>query len=198
MAQPHDMPEMQHSSLALAAADDSALVVIDTQTRLNGAMAAACAHEPVENGARLLSAASILGVPVLHTEQYPKGLGPTAPEVVAALPQTRLAFEKTCFSCYAAPGFAEGCRALGRRQMILFGIEAHVCVLQTAFDLRAAGYQVFVVADAVCSRQTINRDNALARMRHAGVIVTNTESVLFEWVGDAQHASFKRIAALMK
>jgi nicotinamidase-related amidase len=82
--------------------------------------------------------------------------------------------------------------------MILFGIEAHVCVLQTACDLLAAGYRVFVVEDAICSRRVSHRDNALARMRHAGAIVTNVESVLFEWVRDATHGSFKRIAALLK
>lgn len=184
--------------LTLASRHESALLVIDIQTRLDAVMAAECRGAPSENGSRLLRAATILQVPVLHTEQYPKGLGPTEPALAVALPEARASFEKTCFSCYAAEGFAERCRGLARSQMILFGIEAHVCVLQTAFDLLAAGYQVFVVEDAVCSRRLSHRDNAIARMRQAGVIVTTFESVLFEWVQDASDQHFKQIAALLK
>jgi nicotinamidase-related amidase len=106
--------------------------------------------------------------------------------------------EKTAFSCCNAEGFDAAACADQRTQWILCGMEAHVCVLQTALELRARGLEVFVVADAISSRTEANRDNALARLRQAGVIVSNTESVLFEWLRDASDPQFKVLSALIR
>lgn len=176
----------------LARGADSVLVVIDIQERLAGAMPEAAREAVIRNTRLLLEAAGRLGVPTMLTEQYPKGLGPTACELLAALPEGAQKIEKTCFSCAGSvdPG--------ARPQVILAGMEAHVCVLQSALELRAAGREVFVVEDACCSRNPANHANAMRRMRAAGVVIANTESVLFEWLRDARHAQFKAISALLR
>lgn len=139
----------------------------------------------------LLEAAARLDVPVLVTEQYPKGLGPTAPELAINLPKGSVRVEKTSFSaCAALP--------LTRPQVVIAGMEAHVCVLQTALELSAAGRDVFVVADAVCSRTAANYANALDRLRAAGIVVTNSESVLFEWLRDAANEHFRALSKLIR
>lgn len=173
----------------LARAADSALVVIDIQERLAAAMPA---REPVVRATRiLLEAAARLDIPVLVTEQYPKGLGATVPEVAARLPGGSVRVEKTSFSaCAALP--------LNRPQVVLAGMEAHVCVLQTALELAAAGREVFLVGDAVCSRTEANYFNALARAQAAGIVVTNTESVVFEWLRDAAHGHFRALSKLIR
>jgi len=182
----------------LTRAGDSVLVIIDVQERLAGAMDPAVRDCVIRNTGILLDAAGRLGVPVLVTEQYPKGLGPTVAKVSGMLPEGTAAFEKTCFSCAAAAPFSAALEEGGRSQVILAGMEAHVCVLQTALELRAAGREVFVVEDACCSRHARNHANAIERMRAAGVIVTNTESVVFEWLRDARNEHFKAISAQLR
>jgi Isochorismatase family len=173
----------------LLRAPDSSLVVIDIQERLAAVMPD---REPVLRAASiLLEAAGRLEIPVLLTEQYPKGLGPTAPDIAAKLPRNATRVEKTTFSaCGALP--------LERPQVVIAGMEAHVCVLQTALELAAAGREVFVAADAVCSRAQSNYANALDRMKSAGVIVTNTESVVFEWLRDAANEHFRALSKLIR
>jgi nicotinamidase-related amidase len=173
----------------LVRAADSALVIIDVQERLAAVMPS---REALLRGAGiLLEAAARLAVPVIYTEQYPKGLGPTAPELLAKLPAGAVRVEKTAFSaCGALP--------LERHQVVLAGMETHVCVLQTALELAAAGHEVFVAADAVTSRAEANHVGALARMHAAGVIVTNTESVLFEWMRESTHPQFREISKLIR
>jgi nicotinamidase-related amidase len=182
----------------LACAGDSALVIIDIQERLAAAMAPAAAAAVLRNARILLEAAARLGVPVLLTEQYPKGLGPTAAELAAALPTDASRVEKTCFSCAESEAFSAALAACGRSQVILAGMESHVCVLQSALQLRAARPGVFVVEDACCSRREENHANAMRRLGHAGVTVANTESILFEWMRDARHEHFKPISALVR
>jgi nicotinamidase-related amidase len=178
---------MQEPKLARAA--DSALVVIDIQERLAAAMPARDAV--VRATGILLEAAARLDIPVLVTEQYPKGLGPTVAELTARLPERAVRVEKTCFSgCSVLP--------LTRRQAVLAGMEAHVCVLQTALELAAAGREVFVAQDAVCSRAEANCANALARLAAARVVVTNSESVIFEWLRDAAHEQFRALSKLIR
>jgi nicotinamidase-related amidase len=173
----------------LARAADSTLVVIDLQERLAAAMPA---RDPVVRATvLLLEAAARLGVPVMVTEQYPKGLGPTVSAVAEKIPAGSTRIEKTCFSAAAA-------LELPRPQVVLAGMEAHVCVLQTAFELAAAGREVFVVADAVCSRTEANYSNALARLRAAGIAITNSESVIFEWLHDATHEQFRALSKLLR
>lgn len=173
----------------LARAADCVLVVIDIQERL--AVAMPWRDSMVRATGILLEAASRLQVPVVVTEQYPKGLGPTAADVASKIPEGATRIEKTCFS--AGPALH-----LTRPQVVIAGMEAHVCVLQTALELVAAGREVFVAADAVCSRTEANYSNAIARMQGAGVMVTNTESVIFEWLRDASHEQFRALSRLIR
>ena len=180
----------------LANAGHSHLLLIDVQTRLAQVMSD---HKSLlRNCEILLKAADTLSIPVTVTEQYPKGLGHTEPDLQNAFPTNTHPIEKTCFSCYSAENFALTLSNSGKQQIILSGIESHVCVLQTALDLLDKNYQVYVVADAVDSRSKDNKHIALERMRQAGVIVTTTESVLFEWLKDAKHEHFKSVTALIR
>ena len=178
----------------LSEAGNSQLVVIDIQERLAAAMPEKPRQQTIHHTALLAEAAAELGVPVVRTEQYPKGLGGMVTELQAVAGNT---VEKTCFSCFAAAGFPSALDGM-RRQIVLTGMETHVCVLQTAMEMHQAGYQVFVVEDGVCSRHKRHHRNALARMRQAGVIITNVESVLFEWLRDAAHPAFKRLSRLIR
>ncbi len=151
-----------------------------------------------ENSIRLLEAAKILGVPVLLTEQYPKGLGSTLPEILEHLPPQAGLFEKTGFSCCAAEGLNQSLALSSRRQVILTGQETHVCILQSAFELLQDGYEVYVVEDASCSRRVEHKSYALQRMQQHGITITCHESVLFEWLKDAKHADFKAVSAFLR
>jgi nicotinamidase-related amidase len=177
------MPETK-----LVRAADSALVIIDIQERLAAIMPSRDAV--VRAAGILLEAADRLSIPVYVTEQYPRGLGATMPELLAKLPNGAPRIEKTSFSaCAELP--------LTRRQVVLAGMEAHVCVLQTALELAAAGQEVFVVEDAICSRAEANCRNALARLHASGIVLTNTESVIFEWLRDAAHEQFRALSKLI-
>lgn len=176
----------------------SQLVVVDIQGRLAGVMAGEDRERVIRNAGILLQAAERLAIPQIATEQYPRGLGPTEEAVAAHFTDSLSRVEKTCFACSGEAVFREALAANERRQVILCGMESHVCVLQTALELVAAGYAVFVVEDAVCSRSMANHRNALERMRGAGVVISNTESVLFEWLRDARHEHFKQLSALIK
>jgi nicotinamidase-related amidase len=145
----------------------------------------------------LLKASKLLSVPVIVTEQYPKGLGPTELALKSQLAEYVPIIEKTSFSSVFADGFLEAILGTKRKQIILVGMETHVCILQTALDLHQQGYQVFVVEDAVSSRSNTNQYNALQRMRDAGIIISASESVLFEWLGNAKHTQFKKLAQLI-
>ncbi len=190
---------MKPDQLPLCRAEDSVLLVVDIQQRLAAAMPEEARRRVFRNTAILAEAARLLGIPRLLTEQYPKGLGPTEPAVHERLGGSGVRpFEKTSFSCCGAEGFLQGLRATERRQVILAGMEAHVCVLQTALELHAAGLGVYVAEDATCSRDPANHRNAMERLRQAGVAVTNTESVVFEWLRDSRHAQFKAISGLLR
>jgi nicotinamidase-related amidase len=144
----------------------------------------------------LLQAAKLLNVPSLYTEQYPKGLGATMPELAQwLLPSARV--EKTCFSCCEESAFSDQLDDT-RNQIVLAGMEAHICILQTALQLQEMGHQVFVVEDAVLSRNPLNHANAMSRLRHAGVVVSNTESVVFEWLKVAEGDVFRQIVKLIR
>lgn len=183
----------------LCTAETSQLVVIDIQVRLAAAMPPEARERVLKNSGILLQAARLLQVPTVVTEQYPKGLGHTEPALAQHFPENPGVVCKTCFASSGAAEFNAVLDAQhGRHQVILVGMEAHVCVLQSAMELLGRGYQVFVVEDAVSSRDDANRHNAMARLRQAGAVVTNTESVLFEWLRDAAHPQFKAITALIK
>ena len=178
--------------------NDCQLVVVDVQERLAGAMPVDVRTMVLKHAGSLISAAKLLDIPVLVTQQYPKGLGPIESTIQLDLPKNAKVYEKTRFSCCGADGFNEEVLSSHKRQVVLVGMEAHVCVLQTALELQSMDFEVFVVEDAVCSRDGRNHANAMKRLRQAGVVVTNMESVLFEWLRDSTHKHFKVISALMK
>jgi len=170
--------------------EDSLLLVVDVQERL---------HPHIASGANVMArclwlakAARRLGVPVLTSEQYPSGLGPTVPVLAAEVPAEGLR-AKIHFSC-VADGCFEGIEAWSRRQVVVCGTEAHVCVFQTAIDLLASGRQVYVVADAVGSRSPASAETALARLRDHGAEIVNGEMVVFEWLRRAGTPLFREIS----
>lgn len=178
--------------------ENSLLLVIDIQTKLGQAMPTKVLNRVISNTALLSRAAGLLDVPVLVTEQYPHGLGPTITDISDALPAAAVTLDKTGFSCVAAQGFDDVLERAKRKQMIIVGMESHICVLQSAMDLLAAGYDVYVVEDAVCSRRLENYQNALDRLRQAGVGIISAESAIFEWLVDSRHEHFKAISAMLR
>ena len=181
----------------MANSQDSVLGVVDVQEKLAKAMPDGVRERLNKQIKILLTAAKQLGIPVIVTEQYPKGLGPTEPDLQQNLPVGTKTIEKTCFSCLRSEDFRYQLAATLRKQVILVGMETHICVLQTALALKAENFSVHVAEDGVCSRSKSNQYNALQRMRHAGVVISNVESVLFEWLGDATHGDFKALAKLI-
>jgi nicotinamidase-related amidase len=175
-------------------AQDAVLVVIDIQGKLATLM-----HEPQElyqNAARIIRGSQVLAIPVIWTEQNPEGLGPTIPEIADLLKAEPIA--KFAFSCCGEEKFTHALRATGRKQVLLAGIETHVCVYQTAMDLLAAGYEVFVVADAVSSRTFSNKHLGLTKMKDAGAELTSVEMALFEMLRVARGEQFKQIIKIVK
>lgn len=168
--------------------NNSALLVIDVQTKLLGPVHESAAL--VRNCEWLIKLAQLLEVPVLATEQYPQGLGPTAPELRELLTEQQI-YPKTVFSCLEADNCQQAFEQLDREQYILCGMEAHVCVLQTALGLQAEGKHVFVVADAISSRSPQDRDLAMERMAAAGISIVTKEMVGFEWVRRSDMPQFK-------
>lgn len=179
----------------LIARDDSLLLLVDVQERLVPAMTEAAAM--LANCALLVKSATRLGVPVLASEQYPKGLGSTVAELRQLLPPDGIV-AKTTFACGAEPVLAERLEASGRRQIVLAGIEAHVCVLQTALGLKEAGFTPFVAADATASRRPESKSLALDRLRANDVEVVTAEMVIFEWLGRAGTEEFKEVSRLIR
>lgn len=192
--------QSQRSSHLLDAAR-SQLVIVDVQERFGGAIADL--PQVAARTSLLAKAATLLKVPVTVSEQYPKALGPTLAEVASALPAGTPVFEKLSFSAFEAPECAarlgEGLRAERRHQIVLCGVEAHVCVLQTAGDLMAnLEAQVFVVKDAVASRRERDRDAAFDRLVQMGAQLVTSEMVIFEWLQKAGTPEFKQLQALVK
>lgn len=173
----------------------SALVVIDMQQKLVPAMLAPA--RTLKNAALLIEAAREMDVPVFLTEQYPAGLGGTMSDIAAVAAGCPV-FEKVHFSCMEDPPFAEALNGLGRRQIVLAGMEAHICVVQTAASLLEAGYEVFVVSDATAARTAESENACLQRLSAAGVGIVTTEMVVFEWLGKAGTPSFKKLLPKVK
>ena len=181
----------------LIRAAESCLIVIDMQERLVPAMQAPA--RTIRNARVLIAAAAELGVPVLLTEQYPKGLGPTVPELARAAEAAGAAIlPKMHFSCMEEPGFAAAFRATGRRQAVIAGMEAHICVMQTAVSLMEQGHEVFVVTDATSSRTLESEKACLDRLQACGAGIVTTEMVVFEWLGQAGTPAFKALLPLIK
>ncbi len=187
--------EMMEKCFLTAWSLEPSLVVVDIQEKLLPTMSQS--EQVVENTMRLMRGATLLEVPVLLSEQYPKGLGPTIPEI-NALVEEEDKIAKVSFSCGGEPAFVEALETIGRRQAVVCGIEAHVCVQQTAFDLMKRDYKVFVASDATSSRTEENHRLAMERLRQNGCEIVSTEMVLFEWLKSASHPSFKEISALVR
>jgi nicotinamidase-related amidase len=175
---------------------NTVVLVVDVQERLLPAMPQERLQRLFKHAKALILGARELGIPVFATEQYPKGLGATAAQLRELLPEPPL--QKVHFSCGADPAIARALAATGRKQVVVVGMEAHVCVFQTARDLVDLGYQVYVCADAVTSRSEEHRESGLELVRRAGAVVHNTESVLFDLLHVAGTDEFKKVASLVK
>lgn len=174
-------------------ATDTAVLVVDVQEKL---VPAIDGRETVVARCRLaLEGANLLGVPVLVTEQYPKGLGPTIADLADLAPDP---ISKVCFSSCGEPAVLMDLGKRKIRNVLLVGIETHVCVQQTAFDLLENGYHVYVAADAVGSRRDEDKQWALRRMADRGICITTAESAVFEWTEGADSPKFKQVSQLIK
>jgi nicotinamidase-related amidase len=178
----------------------AALLVVDIQDRLMPAMPAATVADVVRNTAILIQAAAQLGLPIVVSQQYPRGLGPTIRAVEDALAAAPVVhrFDKLEFSAAAAPAFAALAPALGRDQWIVCGMETHVCVYQTARDLVARGWAAHVCADAVCSRTGLNWELGMGLIERAGAILTSTEACVFDLLGRAGSDEFRALSKAIK
>lgn len=175
-------------------ADNCVLVVVDIQEKFKPAI-----HgwdEMLKNTVKLIKGCRILDIPIIHTEQYPRGLGKTVEEVREALDYNPI--EKTCFSCAGSDEFMSSLGKTGRTHVILAGIETHVCLFNTAIDLLDAGYTVYFCVDAVSSRKKIDKKIAVKRVHKEGAILTTVEMLLFQLLKDAGHEKFREISGIVK
>ncbi|MDZ7263805.1 MAG: hydrolase [candidate division KSB1 bacterium] len=175
--------------------DATGLLIIDIQEKINAVMK--YRERVIESTIKLVRGFQILQRPIFITEQYRKGLGPTEAAILQALGLPAIV-EKMSFSCCGAPSLMEQIRRQSVQQLVLCGIETHVCVLQTALDLMAEGFQVHLAADAVSSRKEMDQLLAIERMRQAGIIITSVEMALFELLGQAGTPEFKQISQVIK
>ena len=182
---------MPHATQMSAA--DTGLLVIDVQEKLVPRIIDA--DRLVRNIAFLLDASHLLNMTVQCTEQYPRGLGPTVPELAAKLPHRP---DKVAFSSCAVPAVVQTFHREARPKLVLCGIESHVCVLHTALDLLALDFRVYVAVDAVGSRYRIDHDIALRRLERAGAVLTTSEMCVFEWIGGSGHPQFKAVSKLIQ
>jgi nicotinamidase-related amidase len=179
--------------------DSAVLVIVDIQERISAAMPAEVLQRMVKSVEIMWDAATVLEIPVIVTEQYPKGLGGTLPSLEERVVESGIQkVSKVTFSCCGEPAFVERLESTGRKDVILCGEETHVCLLQTALDLLERGFQVFVPGDAVCSREALNWQLGLDEMRQAGCVVSSVESLLFRMLGRAGTEQFKAISRLVK
>lgn len=174
----------------------SALIVIDVQSKLTPAMPHKVYERMRATTAMLVEAAGLLGIPVVTTEQYPQGIGHTVPELAAACAGGVI--EKTSFGCCGEPAFLDKLAQLGRRQLIVTGMEAHVCVYQTVLGLLGAGYHVHLVRDAICSRHKEDFRAGVSNAARAGALVVTAEMALFQLLKDSRHEQFRAISKLVK
>ena len=176
--------------------ENTILVVIDIQEKLVTAMPPKVYARMRATTAMLVEAASLLGIPVLTTEQYPKGIGHTVAELASACAQGVI--EKTTFGCCGEPAFLAALHKQGRRQVLVTGMEAHVCVYQTVLGLLAAGYHVNLVRDAICSRHKEDFRAGVSNAARAGALVVTAELALFQLLKDSRHMQFRAVSGLVK
>ena len=172
-------------------ANNSLVLMIDVQERLVGALEK---NVIVEKSQKIIDGANILGIPVLATEQYPKGLGHT----VVSLADNTEVVEKTYFNALLEDGMLDKIKSYGKKQIILFGIETHICVYQTACALIEAGFEVYIIKDACASRNKYEFKQGIEAMRDNGAKISCVEMTLFEWLKGAKNSKFKEVQALIK
>lgn len=175
--------------------EESIALFIDFQERLVPAMRKN--KELIENTGKLLKGLKELAVPMIFTQQYTRGLGPTVNDLIIN-PEKFSYIEKTSFSCCDEEKFTQTLEGLNKKNVIICGIESHVCVLQTAIDLKNKGYNPVLVVDCISSRKKESIKVALKRMEQEGILITNTESILFELTRDAKNPAFKAISSIVK
>ena len=177
--------------------DQAVLIVIDVQDVLMKKMDREVGKKVIQNIQTLLTFAKGMAIPIMITEQYPKGLGKTVADIRMEMGSI-LPIEKVSFSCWGVVAFNNQLNHLGRRQILLTGIETHVCVLQTASDLIQEGYEVHVVADAVCSRKKLDWETGLRWMEKKGAMISTTEIIAFQLLKEAGTEEFRRLSKLLK
>ena len=177
-------------------AEKTVLVVIDVQERLVPAMPEDIYLRLRNTVAMLVEVAGLLGIPVVTTEQYPKGIGHTVPELAAACNETVI--EKVSFGCCGEPAFLEALKNTGRTQVLITGMEAHVCVYQTVLGLLDDGYYVHLIRDAICSRNKTDYLAGVANAGQAGAVVTTAETVMFQMLQESTHGQFRAVSKLVK
>ena len=187
-----DLPLISRSP-ELMSRSDSALLVVDVQEKLVAAMDAPA--RILWNMRRLIDGGKVLGLPVVATEQYPQGLGPTVSELASRL-EPRPA--KLCFSCRELANLFADLRQRNIEKLLVCGLETHVCIQQTVLDLMADGWRVYVAVDAVGSRHDLDHQTALRRMESSGAVLTTTEAALFEWCQTAGTPEFKQISRIVR
>ncbi|MDR2529586.1 MAG: isochorismatase family protein [Synergistaceae bacterium] len=176
--------------------EETSFLMVDLQERLLPSIDKQ--ESVIQNAVTLLKAAGVLSVPVLYTEQYPKGIGPTVTKALAALPEGASRFEKTSFSCCGEPGFTEAFQVIARPVVVIFGTETHVCVLGTAQDLLTEGRKVVLAADACGSRARDNHSLGLEAARSCGALIVPTETVVYHLLGKSGTSEFKSLLPLFK
>lgn len=178
--------------------NDSVLIMIDVQEKLVNMLDTTNKEEAASKSLKIIKAADILNIPFVITEQYPKGLGLTIEEIRTYLGEKYLPFEKTAFSLVKEEEIYNALIKEHKKQAVLFGIESHICVFQTAIELKEKGYEVYVVSDISFSRSDKEKEAALKNLRHFGILTLTLESVLFMWLETSKNPCFKEIQALIK
>jgi nicotinamidase-related amidase len=174
--------------------DETVFLIVDIQERLMPVINDK--EEIFSNVNKLISGAKILDLPLLVTEQYPKGLGHVCKEI--KLPDDHMVIEKVCFSCLLSDPIKEKLQRLKARSLVLSGVESHICILKTALDALKNDYEVHIVADAVSSRRKFDKEIALERLKQSGAFIATTEMILFQLLDEAGNEEFKNISRLIK
>ena len=182
--------------MTILSIEDSIVMIIDVQEKLLNAVFNKTSLE--KKATTIANTAKILGIPVIVTEQYPKGLGASVESLKEALPENTQYFEKTAFSALENNDVLEALKNSGKKQVVIFGIETHICVSQTTNALIQEGFEVSVIRDACGSRSELEYSAGLGRMKDNGAHVLTTEIALFEWLKGAKHPNFKEVQTLIK
>jgi nicotinamidase-related amidase len=186
----HPIPEVY-----MLETTNTVLLIIDVQEKLVRVM-----HDKdslLSNLQKLIEGIQVMGIPVIVTEQYPQGLGPTVPEITNLISGFS-PISKTCFSCWDSDDFRNKLEQLNRKQVLISGIEGHVCVYQTARDLVSRGYETYFITDTISSRTPENRQLSFKMMKQRGAYISGTETVLFELLKSAGSDQFKKISRIVK